>query len=69
MNANDKKLAIEIISESNSPKVSFGVPISGSYSRVYEILIHECNANLINKLIANGFYLSMNENGMSVDKF
>ena len=45
MKAEDKKKAIEIIAQSNSPKVSFHVPITDNYSNVHDILIHESNAS------------------------
>lgn len=64
----DKATAIEIISASNSIKVSFNVPVTDHYSNVYEILIHESNASVINKLIESGFSLSMSPKGLSVNK-
>ena len=69
MKAANKAKAIEIISESNSPKVSFNVPVVDSYSNVHDILIHESNAALINKLVAEGYSLSMCSKGLSVDKY
>jgi hypothetical protein len=69
MNAEYIKLATEIISESNSPKVSFHVPVGDKYRYVYDILIHECNADLINKLIKSGYNLSMSKKGLVVNKF
>lgn len=61
--------AISIISKSLSAKVSFNVPISDNYSHVYQILIHNSNASLIDDLIKAGFSLSMNDKGLSVDKY
>lgn len=61
--------AISIISKSNSIKVSFNVPVKDNYSHIYEILIHESNASVINHLINAGFSLSMTTKGLSVDKF
>lgn len=61
--------AIEIISKSNSVKVSFNVPIKDNYSKVYQILIHECNATLTNELIKEGYSLSMSPKGLSVTKY
>ena len=69
MKSQDKEKAIEIISQSNSPKVSFRVPIKDNYANIHEILIHECNADLINKLKADGFSLSMCKKGLSVSKY
>ena len=69
MKATDKAKAIEIISKSNSVKVSFNVPVTNSYSTVYDILIHESNASVINELISNGYSLSMNQKGLSVTKY
>ena len=69
MKAEDKVRAIEIISKSNSVKVSFNVPVTDSYGNVYEILIHNSNANLIKELISEGFSLSMNDKGLSVSKY
>lgn len=64
-----KDKAIAILSKSNSIKVSFNVPVKNNYSNVYEILIHESNASVINELIAEGFSLSMNPKGLSVNKY
>lgn len=61
--------AIKIITESNSVKVSFNVPVENHYSNVYAILIHESNARLINNLIAAKFSLSMSPKGLSVDDY
>lgn len=69
MKPEDFKQAVEIIAASNSPKVSFNVPITDNYTYTYAILIHESNADLTNKLIAAGFKLSMNSKGLAVDKY
>ena len=69
MNAEYFKLAVEIITASNSPKVSFRVPVKDSYSNTHDILIHYCNADLINKLIKSGFSLSMCKKGLIVNKY
>ena len=61
--------AIQIISASNNIKVSFNVPVKDNYSNVYSILIHNSNATVINELIAAGFSLSMNDKGLSVNKY
>lgn len=61
--------ALQIISESNSIKVSFNVPVENNYSNVYQILIHNSNAAVINELVAAGFSLSMNDKGLSVNKY
>ena len=61
--------ATKIILKSNSPMASFHVPIKNSYSSVYDILIHESNASLINELIEAGFSLSMTKKGLSVTKY
>lgn len=61
--------AVKIIKASNSPKVSFNVPVNDSYSNVHAILIHDCNAALINRLVAENFSLYMGSKGLSVDKF
>lgn len=65
----DFQIALEIITASNSPKVSFRVPVNDNYSNVHQILIHESNADLINKLIKAGFSLSMCKKGLSVNKY
>jgi hypothetical protein len=62
-------LALELIAKSNSPKVSFNVPINDSYSNVYDILIHESNATLIDQLIKNGFSLHMTKKGLSINNY
>ena len=69
MNQEHKNKAIAILSKSNSVKVSFNVPVTDSYHNVYEILIHESNASVINELIREGFSLSMNPKGLSVNKY
>ena len=61
--------AIQIIALSNQPKISFNVPVNDSFSNVHAILIHECNASLINDLVAAGYSLSMTPKGLSVSKF
>lgn len=61
--------ALLIISKSNSIKVSFNVPVNDNYSNVHQILIHNSNATVINELIAAGFSLSMNDKGLSVNKY
>lgn len=71
MNMKEKYFAqaLEIISKSNSIKVSFNVPVDNNYSNVYQILIHESNASVIDQLIVAGFSLSMTPKGLSVTKF
>ena len=64
-----KDKAIAILSKSISIKVSFNVPVKDSYNNVYEILIHESNASVINELITEGYSLSMNPKGLSVNKY
>lgn len=61
--------ALQIISKSNSIKVSFNVPVKDNYLNVHQILIHNSNATVINELIAAGFSLSMNDKGLSVNKY
>lgn len=61
--------ALQIISKSNSIKVSFNVPVKDNYSNVHSILIHNSNATVINDLVAAGFSLSMNDKGLSVNKY
>lgn len=61
--------ALQIISASNSIKVSFNTPVTNNYSNVHKILIHESNAAVINELIENGFSLSMSPKGLSVNKY
>lgn len=69
MTTEHKSKAIEIITASNSIKVSFNVPKTNSYSNVYEILIHDSNATVINDLVSAGYYLYMTEKGLCVTKF
>jgi hypothetical protein len=69
MNADYFQEALQIISKSNSIKVSFNVPVNDNYSNVHQILIHNSNATVINELIAAGFSLSMNDKGLSVNKY
>lgn len=61
--------ALQIISKSNSIKVSFNVPVKDNYSNVYPILIHNSNAKVISDLISAGFSLSMTDKGLSVNKY
>lgn len=61
--------ALQIISKSDSIKVSFNVPVKDNYSNVHQILIHNSNASVINELVAAGFSLSMNDKGLSVNKY
>lgn len=61
--------ALQIISKSNSIKVSFNVPVKDNYSNVYQILIHNSNATVIKDLIAADFSLSMTDKGLSVTKY
>jgi hypothetical protein len=61
--------AVEIITQSNSPKVSFRVPVKDNYQNIHDILIHNSNASLINKLVDAGFLLSMCDKGLIVDKY
>lgn len=69
MTALDFQKALDIITASNSPKVSFRVPVKDNYSNVHQILIHKSNAALIKQLIDAGFSLSMCKKGLSVDKY
>ena len=61
--------AIELISVSNSPKVSFNVPVVDNYTTIHDILIHECSPKLIRELVEEGFSLSMTPKGLSVDNY
>ena len=69
MTAEDFHKAILIIATNNQIKVSFNTPVKDSYSNVYQILIHESNASVINNLVSEGFSLSMCEKGLIVDKY
>lgn len=69
MKKEDFLRAVEIITSSNSPKVSFRVPVEDNYSNVHDILIHESNASLISNLVENGFSLNMCKKGLSVSKY
>ena len=61
--------ALEIITSNNQIKVSFNTPVKDNYSNVYDILIHQSNATVINKLVENGFSLHMTEKGLAIDKY
>lgn len=69
MTEQDKNQAIAIISQSNSIRVSFNVPVNDNYSNVHEIIIHRSNATVIKELINSGFSLFMIDKGLLVDKF
>lgn len=68
MNEEAKTKAIKMITESNSCKASFRVPVNDNYSNVHEILIHESNATLIRDLVLSGYSLFMTPKGLSVTK-
>lgn len=61
--------ALQIISQSNSIKVSFNVPVKDNYANTYPILIHNSNATVISQLVGAGFSLSMTDKGLSVAKY
>ena len=61
--------ALGIITQSNSIKVSFNVPVKNNYSNTYKILIHESNARVLTDLVNAGFSISMNPKGLSVEKY
>lgn len=69
MEPEDKALAVKIITSSNSIKVAFNTPVTDNYSNVYEILILESNAKVIEDLNKAGFSLSMSPKGLSVNKY
>lgn len=69
MKTEDFNKALSILTTNNKIKVSFNTPVNDNYSNVYQILIHESNASVVNKLIAEGFSLSMTPKGLSVDKY
>ncbi len=69
MKPEDFSKAVDIIIASNSPKVSFNVPVTDNYNNVYRILIHESNADMILKLVAAGFKPSMTSKGLAVHKY
>ena len=62
-----RQKAIEIISNSTSIKVAFNTPVNDNYSNVYEILILESNAAVLEQLHRNGFSISMTPKDLSVD--
>lgn len=61
--------AMSIISKSNSVQISINVPVKDNYSNVYALLIHSSNAEVINRLVADGFSLSMCNKGLNVDYY
>ena len=61
--------AVLIIATSNSAQAQYIVPVDNNYSCTHDILIKSCNANLVNKLIAAGYSLSMCEKGLIVNKY
>lgn len=69
MSPENKAKAIDLITNSNQAQAIFNVPVTDSYSNVHDIVVKNCNANLINKLIKAGFSLSMNSKGLIVDKY
>lgn len=62
-------VAMSIIAKSNQPKISINVPINNNFSNVHAIVIHESNADLIIKLVKEGFSLAMSPKGLSVDYY
>lgn len=69
MSQKDFKKALEIITSNNQITVSFNTPVKDSYSNVYQILIHESNAAVVNELKEEGFSMSMCPKGLSVTKY
>lgn len=69
----DFTLAIEIIAEHHTSEITINkVKPNGQVSPVLEsptIQVHRCCASVINKLIAYGFTVSMNEGALSIDKY
>lgn len=61
--------ALSLIQDSESIKVSFNVPVNDNYSFCHDILIHNSNASIIEKLVKAGFSLSMCDKGLSVTKY
>lgn len=63
--------AIEIISQHHSSQISINLPKNdfvGDLGKTeWTIHINKCVPAVINKLIADGFLLSMDEHGLSVD--
>jgi len=69
MTTKDRVIALDILSGSNSVKVSFNVPMKDSYSHMYGIIIHKSNVSTIDALHDAGFKLSMTNKGLHVDKY
>ena len=69
MKAEHFQEAISIITASGTSTVSFNTPIDSHVAHTYPILIHKSNATLINRLVKEGFSLSMTDKGLSVDKY
>lgn len=69
MTTQQLKELIDIISNSNSCKVSFNVPVENNYNNVHTVLIHECNADCTKKMHEAGYSLFMTEKGLSIDKW
>ena len=68
MSAEDRLLALEIITSSTKCNVSFNVPINDSYTNVDEIVIHSCPPSVVKKLINYGFSCTVSNNGLSISK-
>lgn len=69
MKAEHFQEAISIITASGTSTVSFNTTVDGHIAHTYPILIHKSNPALINRLVKEGFSLSMTDKGLSVDKF
>lgn len=69
MTTEQKQIALDIIANSNSPKISINVPVTDNYSVAHAILIHEGNAALISELVHKGFSLFMTNKGLSITYF
>jgi excinuclease UvrABC nuclease subunit len=70
LKAEAKAKLIKLLTEHNDTKVSFNVPINGSYNTVHDVVIHNCNASFIKKLHELGFSISLEEGlGMTLDHF
>jgi len=69
MKIDDFVKAVMMIATSNNCRALFVTPIKDHYSHTYDIVILESNANIIDKLIKEGYSLSMSPKGLVVNKY
>lgn len=68
MSKADYLQAVTMIATSFNAKAQYNVCVDNHISSTYDILLLECNAALIDKLVTAGYSLAMTPKGLSVAK-